>query len=175
MVFKKIDRSRDDNTLAYIDDNVILYDLIEIKDLQLRESRNNLLILIYYYISICYMKTCNYYEAITAIEEGLSLNSNIALFYYRRSQILYLNLDSYLFDLYQSKIDVFQAREIISNEKKKIKIKKMNIDQIFQDLIEQELLDFQKKIDEKIIKRKEYEKNKIKRKFYKNIFFILKF
>lgn len=163
--------NRDKNIPPFTDENVILHDLEEISDKNLKIMRNNILIQIYYGICLCYMKESNYYEAVSVIEEALTINNLSAFLYFRRAQVLSLNSDSYLFDFYQAKVDIFQARELIFTERKRNQQQKkiVNTDSFFETIIDQTFLNLQKIIDEKIEIRKKLEKSLVKRTIIINI------
>lgn len=157
--------NKDKNIPPFTDENIILHDLEEISNKDLKIMRNNTLLQIFYGICLCYMKEANYYEAVSVIEEALTINNLSAFLYFRRAQVLSLNSDSYLFDFYQAKVDIFQARELILTERKRNHQQKILItDSFFDQEIDQAFSNLQKIIDEKIAIRKKLEKSLVKRK-----------
>ena len=157
--------NRDKNIPPFTDENVLLHDLEEINNKDLKIMRNNTLQQIFYGICLCYMKESNYYEAVSVIEEALTINNLSAFLYFRRAQVLSLNNDSYLFDFYQAKVDIFQARELIFTERKRNQQQKkiVNSDSFFDEQIDQTFANLQKIIDQKITIRKKLEKSLVKR------------
>lgn len=135
-----------------IDDNIIFHEEIwqNLNQAQKRQL-NNCLFTIYLNISACYLKMSNYYEALTSLEDAIKINEKNAVLYFRRSQALAYNKDSHLDDLYQAKIDLFQAREIMIYENKINKKDKGNVEEKF-------LLEYYKYLEERIHDRKKYEK-----------------
>lgn len=112
---------------------------------------DNCLMTIYLNIAACYLKENHFYEALAALEDAIKINDKNATLYFRRSQALAYNKDSHLEDLYQAKIDLFQARELMLYELKENNKKKDNNE-------EKVLIEFYKYLEERISNRKKYEK-----------------
>lgn len=134
------------------DNNVIFHEEIWTKiDETKKKKLNNVFFVIYLNIAACYLKMCNFYEVLAALEDAIKINDKNIVLYFQRSQALAYNKDSHLEDLYQAKIDLFQAREIMLYENK---VKK-NESSIFNEKI---FVEYYKYLEERISERKKYEK-----------------